>query len=206
MRTGFRTFAALLLCLLCLAGSFAVAERSVTPYFQTDYTEKLYEDRTVAESGCWAACVSMILSYYGDPAQPVPDPEEVFRWAVDEKLYRGNGLTIGRLQTVLEHYGIETEQRLMTGKQIKDSLNNNGPMIMYVGKGYFTNGGHYILLEKIDDKLKVSVIDPNNREKTRKYYLGGLMEEAGMHEPYLVVTNKIDYETETEKVEEDDGN
>ena len=36
-------------------------------------------------------------------------------------------------------------------------------VIAHMGKGHFTNGGHYIVLSAINQEGKVYVHDPNNR-------------------------------------------
>ena len=94
---------------------------------------------------------------------------------------------MGKLGEILEHYGIQSERKSLTGKQIKDQLNNVGPFIMYTEDGYFSVGGHYIVLVSIDQELMVTVVDPNSRRKSEeKHYLGDLMENEWFEKSYIV--------------------
>lgn len=95
---------AMALAFLLLFCSSASAEkrkkREVQPvkltlplYYQTDYDQPIFtwKDRaiTVAESGCGATCVSMVIGYFEPHREPEPD--EIMRLAGEMGLYRGDG-------------------------------------------------------------------------------------------------------------------
>ena len=78
-------------------------------YYQTDYDQPIFtwKDRaiTVAESGCGATCVSMVIGYFEPHREPEPD--EIMRLAGEMGFYRGDGLGRDALRLLLAEYGIE---------------------------------------------------------------------------------------------------
>ena len=55
------------------------------------------------------------------------------------------------------------------GNQVIEALKTGKSMVIaHMGKGHFTNGGHYIVLSAINQEGKVYVHDPNNRENKNK--------------------------------------
>lgn len=120
-------------------------------YYQTDYDQPIFtwKDRaiTVAESGCGATCVSMVIGYFEPHREPEPD--EIMRLAGEMGFYRGDGLGRDALRLLLAEYGIEGRWRALDARAIENTLRKGRPIIEYVGPGYFTGSGHYVVLRGI---------------------------------------------------------
>ena len=168
-----RVFALMLTAALLLGASAAAEKRKVEPlllpmplYNQHDYAEPVFtwneRDVTVEESGCGAACVAMVVGYF-EP-DDAPEPDDVMSLAGKLGLYRGDGL--GRDALRLDEYGVEGCWRKMDARAIENTLRKGTPIVEYVGAGYFTENGHYVVLRGITEDGKLLVADPNSEEKT----------------------------------------
>ena len=133
---------------------------------------------TVAESGCGATCVSMVIGYFEPHREPEPD--EIMRLAGEMGLYRGDGLGRDALRLLLAEYGIEGRWRALDARAIENTLRKGRPIIEYVGPGYFTGSGHYVVLRGIAANGELLVADPNSEENTlHKTYRFAEIAQAG---------------------------
>ena len=193
--------AALALAFLLLFCAPALAEkkkkRKVQPvkltmpfYYQTDYADPVFtwKDRqiTVAESGCGATCVSMVIGYF-DPHRE-PEPDEIMRLAGEMGLYRGDGLGRDALRLLLAEYGIQGRWRALDARAIENVLRKGKPIIEYVGPGYFTGSGHYVVLRGITENGELLVADPNSEEKTlrKTYRFAAMIQQARGDYPFMI--------------------
>ena len=147
--------AAFLLAVSCCTSAYAQKNKAVEPllldiplYYQQDYPDNVVswhgEETSVAQSGCGATCVSMVIGYFYPKEEPEPD--EVMRLAGDMELYRGDGLGRDALRLLLAEYGVTGRWRMLDARAIENTLRKGKPIIVYVGAGYFTGSGHYIVL------------------------------------------------------------
>ena len=167
-------FALMLTAALLLGASAAAEKRKVEPlllpmplYNQHDYAEPVFtwheRDVTVEESGCGAACVAMVVGYF-EP-DDAPEPDDVMSLAGELGLYRGDGLGRDALRLLLDEYGVEGRWRKMDAQAIENTLRKGYPIVEYVGAGYFTENGHYVVLRGITEDGKLLVADPKQRGK-----------------------------------------
>ena len=172
-----RVFALMLTAALLLGASAAAEKRKVEPlllpmplYNQHDYAEPVFtwneRDVTVEESGCGAACVAMVVGYF-EP-DDAPEPDDVMSLAGKLGLYRGDGLGRDALRLLLDEYGVEGCWRKMDARAIENTLRKGTPIVEYVGAGYFTENGHYVVLRGITEDGKLLVADPNSEERRRR--------------------------------------
>ncbi len=122
-------------------------------YNQHDYAEPVFawneQEVTVEESGCGAACVAMVVGYF-EP-DDAPEPDDVMSLAGELGLYRGDGLGRDALRLLLDEYGVEGRWRKMDARAIENTLRKGYPIVEYVGEGYFTENGHYVVLRGITE-------------------------------------------------------
>ena len=159
-----RVFALMLTAALLLGASAAAEKRKVEPlllpmplYNQHDYAEPVFtwneRDVTVEESGCGAACVAMVVGYF-EP-DDAPEPDDVMSLAGKLGLYRGDGLGRDALRLLLDEYGVEGHWHKMDARAIENTLRKGTPIVEYVGAGYFTENGHYVVLRGITEDGKL---------------------------------------------------
>ena len=159
-------------------------------YYQTDYADPVFtwkeREITVAESGCGAACVSMVIGDF-NPHQE-PEPDEIMRMAGEKGFYCGDGLGRDALRLLLAEYGIQGRWRGLDARAIENVLRQGKPIIEYVGPGYFTGGGHYVVLRGITENGELLVADPNSEEKTlrKTYRFAAMIQQARGDYPFMI--------------------
>lgn len=191
--------AAFLLIVGCCAsaGAQKTKAKSVEPllldmplYYQQDYPENVVswhgEETSVAQSGCGATCVSMVIGYFYPEEEPEPD--DVMRLAGDMGFYRGDGLGRDALRLLLAEYEIIGRWRELDARAIENTLRKGKPIVVYVGPGYFTGSGHYIVLRGISENGELLVADPNSREKTEEktYRFAEIIRQAKGDYPFMI--------------------
>lgn len=191
--------AAFLLIVGCCAsaGAQKTKAKSVEPllldmplYYQQDYPENVVswhgEETSVVQSGCGATCVSMVIGYFYPEEETEPD--DVMRLAGDMGFYRGDGLGRDALRLLLAEYEIIGRWRELDARAIENTLRKGKPIVVYVGPGYFTGSGHYIVLRGIAENGELLVADPNSREKTEEktYRFAEIIRQAKGDYPFMI--------------------
>ena len=158
---------------------------AIVALYQHDYPERVWRTRSVSSSGCGAVCVSMVVNYLTGDTEQTPDV--VFRRAVDKGDYFGYGLTHEALTDLLLENGVQSEWIMNDADAIAQALRAGKPVIAHMGRGTFTNNGHYIVLRGITDDNQVLVNDPASPERTEETYpIGLLLREARREDSFLI--------------------
>ena len=178
-------FALMLTAALLLGASAAAEKRKVEPlllpmplYNQHDYAEPVFtwHERNVTDD---------VMSLAGELG-----------------LYRGDGLGRDALRLLLDEYGVEGRWRKMDAQAIENTLRKGYPIVEYVGAGYFTENGHYVVLRGITEDGKLLVADPNSEEKTtQKTYRFATMIQQGKGDYPFMICEKEDVPVETAQKE-----
>ena len=169
--------------------SYAEGGLPIPRLFQEDFDNTLAlldgKEKSVAFSGCAAACLSMALAYL---CQELPQSSEtIFRDSCLSGRYQGNGLNLSSIIKLAEGYGITVQQVGRYPGAGRTALTKGFPVIAYVGKGLFSSGGHYILLRGMAGEDSVYVTDPNSRERSdRAYPLSVIVEQTRASNPFLI--------------------
>ena len=80
------------------------------------------------------------------------------------------GSYIGKLsETLSKDYNLKTESTSKDQKVV-EALGQNKMVIVLMGPGTFTTGGHYIVLAGVNNKKQVQVFDPASKNKTQKWF------------------------------------
>ena len=181
--------------LLLFVYPFALADgqmnvqMDVPAMFQADYPDVLFTlkgiDRSVASSGCSVVCASMVIKYFNPDEEQTP--ETLLMEAYEKKLYVGNGMSQKALMELLKAHGVQFKWRHLAKSSLRETLEAGKPIIAYMGKGFFSNSGHYIVLTGISETGMISVIDPNSPEKSEKTYQTALiLRQSRGSMPYIV--------------------
>ena len=145
--------------------------------YQFDYKKSVCrvdgDSKSVASSGCGAAAASMLIAYIRQNYDQTP--YTLFYWAADHGRYRGDGLDYEGIRTLLINHGVDTRLLSASSEGIISALKENRPIIIKMGPGTFTDGGHYIVLRGLDEDGNVLVNDPNSSSRSQRSYSASLI-------------------------------
>lgn len=141
----------------------------VVYYNQTDETwaKQPYGRDHIGGYGCGPTSMAMAVSTMTDS---MVNPVEMAQWCVTQGHWasrQGSHYTI--VSGVAEDYGLRCESVPLEEFGVQDlhqRLASGEIAVALMGKGHFTNRGHYILLRGITLDGKVLVADPASRERT----------------------------------------
>lgn len=157
--------------------------------FQRDYKTPVANlkgrDISVWTSGCGATVVSMIVNYMTGATDQTP--YTLFRWAVEKGLYRGSGLDHSALTWMAEMYGINSRWIEPDEGEIRAALSTGKPVVAHMGRGIFTNNGHYIVLRGIAPNGEIYVNDPASPEHcVQTFPLDKIIAESKSDDPFMI--------------------
>lgn len=131
--------------------------------------------RNIAQGGCSAACLSMVISYLngGTERDKWISPGQIVR-KIKQRFGDGNHFYcegVGQYWTIFpavaELYGLRCEDVPLEG--IPSLLRSGVPVIVSCSKGIFTNGGHFIVLTGITRDGRLYVNDPTYSHRHYSY-------------------------------------
>lgn len=140
---------------------------------------------TIASHGCGPTSLSIVLSsILNRSIDPIETTQEVCK---------NNGCTTsGTVHTVLSNvarnYGV-TVTETNDNQSVIDALSsNNSLVIVLMGPGTFTSGGHYIVLTGANSQGQVSVADPASRQRTQTkwFSFNNIVEQRKTYASYII--------------------
>ncbi len=140
-------------------------------YFSQDdshWADYLYGGTDPMHSyGCGPTVVAMLADSFGADQVPV-SPTDVADWASDNGYYsEGHGSFHELIPDGLKNYGLNCAPVTdITERHIRDLLNSDHQIVVLMGEGTFTKGGHFMILTGLDDMGRVTIADPNNMVNT----------------------------------------
>lgn len=141
---------------------------------------------SVWTSGCGANAVSMVVSYLtGENEQT---PYTLFRWAAENGLYWGSGLDHAALTKMAALYGVRGWWIKPDKDAILEALGSGRPVIAHMGRGTFTDNGHYIVLRGVAPDGTIYVNDPATLDHSRETYsLDLILAESKTDDPFMIL-------------------
>ena len=135
-------------------------------YYQYNYQESYGYGTTIASSGCGPTAMAMVLTKMtGKKVTPV----ETANWSLKNGYrIKDNGTAWAYFGAIAPQYGINCQQMSVTKSNIIDNLKAGKMLIMVVGPGHFTKGGHYIVLRGITEDGRIIVADPNSESRSQQ--------------------------------------
>lgn len=124
---------------------------------------------SVGTAGCGPTSVSNVINALIKPITP----PTVFKYACKQGYMTSNsGMYRNAVPKLLKHYGIKTVDILPRNeggkKKLKSYLRKNYWAIAIMGKGIWTNGGHYILAYYVDSNNNVYISDSASSAEYRQ--------------------------------------
>lgn len=147
---------------------------SIPLYYQWDSRWKSipFGGGDIGSSGCSITSLAMVLSYLRNECIY---PNDIEKWTGNRFYDGSSGQSWSIMQAVARQWGVQCKEYVASVSNIKRALKKGYPVIVSttgpsgVSSGYFTSGGHFIVLRGLTEDGKVLVNDPNDSE-TKKHY------------------------------------
>lgn len=121
--------------------------------------------------GCGPTVSAMLISsFVPSPAAAALTPVELADWSAAHGYYAPHGGSYHSLiKAVTSAYGLHTVSvQTRSYEQAASLLSSGHILVALMGKGTFTDNGHYILITKLLENGMVSIADPNSYENTQQ--------------------------------------
>ncbi len=142
-------------------------------------------DISVWTSGCGAVAVSMVVSCLTGVNDQTP--YTLFRWAAEHGLYRGYGLEHEALTRLASLYGVDGKWIEPDEAAILAALEAGSPVIAHMGRGTFTDNGHYIVLRGVAPDGSIYVNDPATLDHCfQTFPLEQILKESKSDDPFMI--------------------
>ena len=142
-------------------------KKGETPFlYQRDpaWENKAYAGETIGTSGCGPTCLSMI--YVTLTGRTDYSPERMCAFS-EAGGYIEDGMTRwALLDEGASQLGLSSRIVPATPKSIEKELAQGHPIILSMGKGEFTDIGHFIVVTDLTSDGKLLIRDPNSPERT----------------------------------------
>ena len=125
-------------------------------YLQQDYPTTMYGGYRITTNGCGITSFAMLASYMAD--DELTPPEMCDRYGNYSHVNGTDGMIFNYEPAVLGFYLKEKTYEPSVAKQ---ALEEGHIVISIQHKGYWTRGGHYIVLEKMNESGLIQVRDSN---------------------------------------------
>lgn len=153
----------------------------------------------IHSSGCgptaMAVCISSLTGKWVTPL-------DTTIWAYNNGYYTNAGSSHAMIPALAKQYDLNCNGLGTDYASIKAALKAGNPVVALMGPGYFTKGGHFIVLVGIDDKDQVTVADVASRERSAyKYTLKDVIAQsksASAGGPFWEISSKTKVEQKKE--------
>lgn len=125
-------------------------------YLQQDYPKTMYGGFKISTNGCGITTMAMIASYLGD--EEWTPPEMCQRYG---NYSFANGTDGGLFVKEPPLLGFFLKEKTYDPNVALEALKEGRVVVSIQHKGYWTRGGHYIALEKINEDGTIQVRDSN---------------------------------------------
>lgn len=140
---------------------------------------------TIQSHGCGPTAMAIVLSSFaGKDISPITTTQEVCKLG---GCY-DSGSSFSALKKLAENYGYKTKMTSNPSEVTTALASKQSLVVALMGKGTFTNGGHYIVLTGTRSDGYVSVADPGSSSRTdKKWFSFNLVVEESKAD-FLIIT------------------
>lgn len=147
---------------------------------------------TIGTSGCGPTALAMAISSLTDK---IIDPAKMSEWAFRNG-YRceNNGSYHSLIPDGARYFGLKVEDCVISNPQkIADALAGGKLIVGIMGKGHFTQSGHFIVLRGVTSGGKILVADPISGSRSEKEWDIALIideacKQAGAGGPFWILS------------------
>ena len=127
-----------------------------------------YGSDVIGITGCGPTCLAMVGYYL--TGKDSFTPEQVAAFAQENGYYaQGYGSSWTLISKGAGQLGLTATELPLVKKKMVDALEAGNPIILAMGKGDFTENGHYIVLTAMEDGA-FRVNDPNSKSNSQKLW------------------------------------
>ena len=164
------------------SNNFPYYNQGSEPWGSMMYSATNNKSQTIKTSGCGPTSMAMVLKSYGKQY----DPGTAANYSLSKGYRTANsGTSWGFFKDIGEKEGLTVSQ-FSDADTAKTYLGKNIPVIASMGPGYFTKGGHYVVLSGMSGN-KLMVNDPASEDRTNK--LWGLDDSLSQGKQFWAVSN-----------------
>lgn len=131
-------------------------------YLQQNYLGTMYGDHKLTTNGCGITSMAMLASYMSD--QELTPPQLSARYG---RYSRPTGTSGSLFEEVPPQLGFYLIKKTYDWKEAKAYMEQGYSAVVCQHKGYWTRGGHYLVLEKMTEEGLVQVRDSNMANYSR---------------------------------------
>ncbi len=147
----------------------------------------------IAKAGCGPTSMAVVItSLTGKWVTPL----DTAIWGYQHGYYSRAGSAHEMIPAMAAAYGLNCQGVGTDYAAIKKALKEGKPVVALMGPGYFTRGGHFMVLVAIDDNDCVTVADVGSRARSAyKYHLSDVIAQsksAGAGGPFWVMSYSQD--------------
>lgn len=128
----------------------------VPVYLQQNYLGTMYGDYKLTTNGCGITSLAMLASYMAD--DELTPPEMAARYG---RYSRSNGTAASLFEDAPPQLGFYLLKKTYDWREAREYMQEGYPAVVCQHKGYWTSGGHYLVLEKLTEEGLVQVRDSN---------------------------------------------
>lgn len=142
----------------------------------SEWGSNSYGSGTISSSGCGPTSIAMVISTLTDKKVT---PDQMAKEAEDNGYKTSGGTDSNFFYYVAKEYGFKIRPRTSNINNALDALKSGNCMVIVSvtkkgsslnsnSEGYFTGGGHFMVITAVDDNNNVTVYDPNAGNKNYK--------------------------------------
>lgn len=130
----------------------------------------------IAKAGCGPTSMAVVItSLTGKWVTPL----DTAIWGYQHGFYSREGSAHEMIPAMATAYGLRCQGAGTDYQSIKKALKAGKPVVCLMGPGYFTRGGHFMVLVAIDNNDCVTVADVGNRTRSAyKYRLADVIAQS----------------------------
>lgn len=129
------------------------------------YQKSYYGEDLLSTHGCGPTAIAMVVSNLTSRRLT---PVEAARFCEDAGGYaKGQGTYFSLFPRLSDYFDLSYESVPPDQESIKEALSRGALIIAIMGKGHFTNSGHFIVLRGMEEG-RLRILDPFSKEKSDK--------------------------------------
>ena len=172
--------------------------REIIYYRQTDerFAEKLFGEDPIGRYGCGPTAMATVVSTL---TETTIDPVEMAEWAYENGYWAaGSGAYHTLIAGAAKAFSLDcTSCDREDEETMKEALREGKLIVVLMGKGQFTDSGHFIVLYGVTDEGKIRLADPNSLARTeQEWELDVIIQEAKSYAadggPFWIICNHED--------------